>query len=84
MREAKLNQLDDILTDLTYPITPAEASEACSDVTLVLAEGDVNLGDVVSRSHSEHFVSDDDLTSELMSLLPRRAVGEPFQSDGDA
>lgn len=83
-RETRLNRMNAILRELDYPTTPTAASTACEDVTLVLAEGETNLGDVIRRSDRESFVSPEDLSAEVMSLLPRNAVGEPFQSEGDA
>ena len=83
-REIRLNRLDSVLRELDYPATPADAGAACEDVTLVLAEGETNLGDVIGESDRETFASAEDLAAEVMSHLPRNAVGEPFQSEGDA
>jgi hypothetical protein len=52
-------------------------------MTLRLADGEENLGDVLTGSNAKRFDSADELESELMSLLPRNAVGEPSQSEGE-
>lgn len=83
-RTIRLNRIDGVLDELEYPVEPSTVATECDDVTVRLADGEVNLGATVSGSTATEFVSAEDLTEELMSLLPRRAVGEPFQSDGDA
>lgn len=83
-REAKLNELPSILEEVAYPVDRDGAAEAFSDVTLRLADGEVNLGDSISGTASERFESASDLELELHNALPREAVGEPYQSDGDA
>lgn len=82
-REVKLNHLDSVLADLDYPIARREVAETCDDVTLVLAKGTANLGVLVAGSSDEEFDSADDLANEVLNLLPRDAVGEPFQSEGE-
>nr|WP_193570763.1 hypothetical protein [Halorubellus sp. JP-L1] len=72
-----------MLEALDYPVTPAEAAAACSDVTLELADGEEPFADVVTGSSADAFESPDELASEVMSLLPREAVGEPYQSEGE-
>ena len=82
-REVKLEQLYSFLDTAEYPCTVPEATERFDDVTLILADGTVNLGAVVADSNSDAFASGDELALEVMSLLPRRAVGEPYQSEGE-
>ena len=83
-REVKLNQIEKVLSDLTYPIDHDRVVTECSDVTLVLAEGQQNLGELLEESTDDRYENREDLKSEILNLLPRRAVGEPFQSEGDA
>lgn len=82
-RTVELNELDATLDSLDYPLTPAEVQAACSDVTLQLADGQTSLADVVAASSADSFASPDELASEVRSLLPREAVGEPYQSEGE-
>ncbi|MBB6647252.1 DUF5789 family protein [Halobellus ruber] len=82
--EIRLNRIDAVLEELDYPVTPPAVADACGDVVVRLAEGTVTVGDVVAESNAEEFDSSEDLEMEIMNLLPRDAVGEPFQSDGDA
>lgn len=83
-RTVKLNQVDSLFAGLEYPVTREEASTRFSDVTLELADGQENLGDVLSRTNSDTFDGSDELYAELNNTLPLEAVGEPGQSDGDA
>jgi hypothetical protein len=80
----KLNRIGTVFDALEYPLSPRRAAGECGDVTVRLAEGSVSVGDVLERSATDRFTSRDDLELEFLSLLPRSAVGEPFQSDGDA
>lgn len=82
-REVKLNQLDQVLDDFHYPVAREHLQEETSDVTLSLADGTENLGGIIAGSNEDTFDSVDDVQSEVMNLLPRHAVGEPFQSEGD-
>lgn len=82
-RPVPLNELDAMLEELEYPLTPAAAADACSDVTLQLADGEEPFADVVDASSADAFESADELRSEVLSLLPREAVGEPYQSEGE-
>jgi hypothetical protein len=83
-RTVRLNRIDAVLSGLDYPTTPATVATECADVTVELAEGEVSLAETVRRSHADRFTSAGDLGEELLSLLPRHAVGEPYQSEGDA
>lgn len=80
----RLNRIDDVLTNLAYPIAPPAVADACGETVVRLAEGTVSIGEVIERSNADRFESSGDLEMEIMSLLPRDAVGEPYQSDGDA
>ena len=83
-REVKLSRLETVLDEFEYPCDRAAAVSAGRDVTLVLADGTENLGEVLSDSSADSFASADEVRSELMSLLPQHAVGEPYQSEGDS
>lgn len=72
-----------MLGDLDYPIDREAAAAALDDVTLVLADGTADLGELVSETPSDAFDSPADLEAALHNVLPRRAVGEPFQSEGE-
>lgn len=83
-REIKFSDISTLLNEISYPIERTTAAEELSDVRLVLADGAANLGDLVSETARESFESAADFESELHNVLPREAVGEPYQSDGDA
>ena len=81
--EVKLEQLYSFLDGIDYPCSTVEAAEQVDDVTLVLADGTVEFEAILDQSTSETFASADELGNEVMSLLPREAVGEPYQSEGE-
>lgn len=82
-REVRLSHATDLLDELDYPIRRDDAAAAVSDVTLLLADGERNLGALLSETDSDTFDSADEIVSELHNTLPREAVGEPYQSEGE-
>lgn len=82
--EIALNELHEALADLDYPLDRAAAVDATEGITLLLADGTTSLSGVVADSGADRFESAAELESEVMSTLPRNAVGEPYQSEGDA
>ncbi|RLM54044.1 hypothetical protein DVK02_11500 [Halobellus sp. Atlit-31R] len=82
-REVKLSRVRNELDELDYPVERSAAAAAVDDVTLLLADGEVNFAAVVRDTASDTFESAADLEAELHNALPRAAVGEPFQSEGE-
>ncbi|WP_435183928.1 hypothetical protein [Halobellus sp. EA9] len=80
----RLNRIGTVFSGLSFPLSPSQAARECGDVTVWLADGSVTVDEVLRDSHTDRFASSEDLELEFLSLLPRSAVGEPFQSDGDA
>ncbi|PSQ44957.1 hypothetical protein BRD17_02410 [Halobacteriales archaeon SW_7_68_16] len=83
MGDVKLNELDDALADLTYPVMRTDAATEFEGVTLRLADGEVDLGRAISDTASDSFTSVGELTEEIRRNLPVEATGEPGQSEGD-
>jgi hypothetical protein len=83
-RVVRLNRIDSVFSTLQYPTTPSQVAADCEGVVVELSEGSVDLAETVRSSDADEFSSADDLGLEFMSLLPRHAVGEPYQSEGDA
>lgn len=81
--EVKLSRIDATFESLEYPIDADDAASELDDVTLLLADGERNLGTLIERSDRDQFRSADDLVSALHNVLPREAVGEPYQSEGE-
>jgi hypothetical protein len=82
--QIRLNRIGTAFEELEYPVAPPEVADACGEVVVRLAEGTVEIGEVITESNADRFTSSGDLELEFLSLLPRDAVGEPYQSDGDA
>lgn len=83
-REVMLNDCLSVLREVEYPVDRTAAAKELSEITLLLADGETNLGELISHSTSETFHSAADLEAELHNVLPREAVGEPYQSEGDS
>jgi hypothetical protein len=83
-REIEFRDVSTLLEKIEYPIGRTAVSDEFADVRLVLADGDANLGELVSETSRESFESAADIESALHNVLPREAVGEPYQSEGDA
>lgn len=82
-REVRLSHVETVLDELAYPVTRQDAADEFEDVTLLLADGEVNLGELVEEGGSASFESAGDLEDEIYGNLPREAVGEPYQSEGE-
>ena len=84
VRKIEFGDVSTLLGEITYPLERTAAAEEFADVTLVLADGEADLGNLISETANETFDSAADLETALHNVLPRRAVGKPYQSDGDA
>ncbi|MDX1747551.1 MAG: hypothetical protein R3324_16575 [Halobacteriales archaeon] len=82
--ELKLNSLLEQFETLQYPLDREQAAAEFSDSTLLMADGETNLGDLINDAYTPEFESAEDMFVELQTVLPIEAVGEPGQSDGDA
>lgn len=82
-REVRLSHLDALFNELDYPVAPTEAASEFDDVTLRLADGEENLGELVADLPEKQYRSSNGMITDLHNTLPRNAVGEPFQSEGD-
>lgn len=81
----KLSRVEAYFESLdVYPASRAAAAEACADVTLLMADGEANLGELIADIRADTVVDANDLYVELQNALPVGAVGEPMQSEGDA
>ena len=82
-RAIRLSELESELSSLSYPVSPDDVVDELGTTTLLLADGETTIGEVVSESNADRFDSADDLVAEVRSLLPREAVGEPHQPEGE-
>lgn len=81
----KLNRVESLFEErLDFPAARDEAAAEFSDVTVLFADGESNLGELISGIDSEQFTGPNDLYSGLNNELPIEAVGEPRQSEGDS
>lgn len=83
-RDVKLSRLHDVIDSYDYPVSKAEVGERTAGITLLYADGEESLSDVVARTDETSFANVSELSAEIYGNLPIEAVGEPGQSDGDA
>lgn len=84
MRDSvKLSELDAAIDDLDYPTDREDVLDSYGELRLQLADGEVTVQEVLSESSVTEFDSASELASEVFAFLPREAVGEPYQSEGD-
>ncbi|ELZ99036.1 hypothetical protein C440_01730 [Haloferax mucosum ATCC BAA-1512] len=82
--EIKLSRLESVLDSLSYPVARRDAAAAFDGVTVLMADGNADLGEMIRQCLPDEFASATDLYYELNNVMPIEAVGEPGQSDGDA
>ncbi|WP_231184501.1 hypothetical protein [Haladaptatus sp. DYF46] len=82
-QRVKYNRVGAVLRELSYPIPRDDAAIELEGTTLVLADGERNLGELVDETDQEEYESARDLETEINNVLPREAVGEPYQSEGE-
>jgi hypothetical protein len=82
-RAVTLSRIDETLETLEYPVSREDAAGTLADVTLLLADGERNLGDVVDDCSGDSFDSQADLELEIYEYLPVEALGEPAKAEAD-
>lgn len=82
-REIKLSRVGSVLEELSYPISNEDAANELYGTTVLLADGEADLGAITANLPSDSFESADELETELFSSLPMEAIGEPGQSEGE-
>jgi hypothetical protein len=70
--------------DPAYPVTPPAVADARDGVVVRLVEGTVGPDEAIAGSNAARFTTSESVELEFLNRLPRDAVGEPYQSDGDA
>jgi len=82
--EVNLSRVEEELRDRAYPASRETLVDECAGTTVLFADGDADLGDLIGEIDQLRFESAEDAFTALQNVLPVEAVGEPGQSDGDA
>ena len=82
--EVHLARVANEFTGHSYPVAREDLVESCAGTTVLFADGDADLGDLVAEIDQRRFESGEDAFAALQNVLPIEALGEPGQSDGDA
>lgn len=69
-REVALEDVSDVLEELDYPILRADAATRLEGVTVTLADGEEDLGEIVWMVGRDEFESAAALREEIHSYLP--------------
>jgi len=80
----RLSRAEDEFRDYSYPTAREDLADSCTGTTVLFADGDADLGDLVADIDQDRFESAEDAFAALQNVLPIEALGEPGQSDGDA
>jgi hypothetical protein len=81
--DLELAALGEYLERFDYPADRDELAAACEGVEIELAGGERNLGELLGDASPDRFESADDAYTAVQNDLPREAVGEPYQSEGE-
>ena len=81
--EVKLSRIAPVFEEVEYPISREAVVDQFGGMDVLLADGTVNFGNLMGDTDEDSFADADSLVLEVMGLLPRRAVGEPYQSEGE-
>jgi hypothetical protein len=82
--EIHLSRVESALDDHAYPADRGALAESFAGTTVLLADGEADLGALLSETGERRFETAEDAFVALQNVLPIEAVGEPGQSDGDA
>lgn len=82
--EINLSRVEAEFEDHSFPAARSDLAESCAGTTVLFADGDADLGELLAEIDQERFESPEDAFAALQNVLPIEAVGEPGQSDGDA
>ncbi|MCU4751652.1 hypothetical protein OB919_06610 [Halobacteria archaeon AArc-curdl1] len=78
-----LSRLEEALAELSYPVSREDAANTLDGTTLLLADGEADLGELVAATQGDRYTSREELQYSLHNTLPTEAVGERYQSEGE-
>jgi hypothetical protein len=79
----RLNRVENLLENLTYPITTDEVVERVGDRRIELENGHETLAEVFGRVGSETYNTPEEAHLTLLSALSTKAIGRKAYSDRD-
>ena len=68
-RTLAYERVEGLLDELSYPLVRSDAAVELADTTLVLPDGEVNLGALISETDSDAFHGVADLDAELEAVV---------------
>jgi hypothetical protein len=82
--EINRSRPESTLADRAYPADRGALADSVAGTTVLFADGDADLGDLLAEVDQARFEGAADAHAALQNVLPIEALGEPGQSDGDA
>jgi hypothetical protein len=82
--EIALSRVEGEFGEHSFPASRSDLAASCAGTTVLFADGDADLGELLTQVDQDEFESPEDAYVALQNVLPIEAVGEPGQSDGDA
>ena len=82
--EIHLSRVESEFAERDYPVACDALAASCAGTTVLFADGEADLGELVADIDQDRFEGPGDVFVALQNVLPIEAVGEPGQSDGDA
>lgn len=82
--EVHLSRVESSFEDHSYPVARDDLASSCAGTTVLFADGEADLGELIADIEQARFQSAEDVFVALQNVLPIEALGEPGQSDGDA
>jgi len=79
----KLRELPDRLDVVSFPTSREFVADEHGDIVVSYSNGEERLANLLADSGQERYDSVDDLMTDVQNSLPRDAVGEPYQSEGE-
>jgi len=70
VREITRGSLEPVLEELSYPALRPDAAAELREVTLVLDDGEVNLGATISETGLDAYQAPEDLLDAIEDVLP--------------
>jgi len=82
--EVHLSRVEDEFREHSYPVAHEDLVDSCAGTTVLFADGDADLGELVADIDQERFESAEDAFTALQNVLPIEALGARQSDDGDA
>jgi len=78
--EVHLSRVEDEFREHSYPVAHEDLVDSCAGTTVLFADGDADLGELVADIDQERFESAEDAFTALQNVLPIEALSGSLAS----